>query len=119
MNSDFVPQIHVAMCRLACGVFILFGQLYGAPSFCSQPQSSGFSHYKKLEVSDGWFDVYELPGHVYAFYEPKQDQQVLSYLIVGQKRALSRARCVGRGHCIPNAAYSRFGPSRARSGAKN
>jgi hypothetical protein len=55
---------------------------------CKQGQSSTFSHYKKLDVSDGWFDVYQLPGNVYAFYEPRQDQQVLSYLIVGEKRAL-------------------------------
>jgi glyoxylase-like metal-dependent hydrolase (beta-lactamase superfamily II) len=55
---------------------------------CSQPQSSAFSHYKKLDISDGWFDVYQLPGRVFAFYEPRQEQEVLSYLIVGEKRAL-------------------------------
>jgi glyoxylase-like metal-dependent hydrolase (beta-lactamase superfamily II) len=84
MNSDFLPRIHVAM----CGVAFLFGQLCAAQAVCSQPQSGAFSHYKKLDVSDGWFDVYELPAHVYAFYEPRQDQQVLCYLIVGEKRAL-------------------------------
>ncbi len=59
------------------------------PSQCAhQPQSKAFSHYKKLSVSDGWFDVYQLPGQVYAIYEPRQEQEVLSYLIVGSKRAL-------------------------------
>jgi glyoxylase-like metal-dependent hydrolase (beta-lactamase superfamily II) len=66
----------------------LFAQCCRAQAVCSQPQSSAFSHYKKLDVSDGWFDVYQLPGHVYAFYEPRQEQEVLSYLIVGDKRAL-------------------------------
>ena len=66
----------------------LFNQLCAAPAVCSQPQSSAFSHYKKLSVTDGWFEVYELPGHVYAMYEPRQEQQVLCYLIVGNKRAL-------------------------------
>jgi len=44
--------------------------------------------FAKLDVSDGWFDVYQLPGLVYAFYEPRQEQEVFSYLIVGDKRAL-------------------------------
>src|SRR5271166_3219296 len=65
-----------------------FSQLCAAQVVCSQPQSKAFEHYKKLDVSDGWFDVYQLPGSVYAMYEPRQEQQVLSYLIVGGKRAL-------------------------------
>jgi glyoxylase-like metal-dependent hydrolase (beta-lactamase superfamily II) len=62
--------------------------LCAANAVCSQRESAAFTHYKKLPVSDGWFDVYELPGHVYAMYEPRQEQQVLCYLIVGDKQAL-------------------------------
>ena len=69
-------------------LFTLLAQVCGAQAVCTQPQSTAFSHYKKMDVSDGWFDVYQLPGHVYAFYEPRQEQEVLSYLIVGEKRAL-------------------------------
>jgi glyoxylase-like metal-dependent hydrolase (beta-lactamase superfamily II) len=65
-----------------------FSQFCAAQAVCSQPQSKAFEHYKKLDVSDGWFDVYQLPGSAYALYEPRQEQQVLSYLIVGDKRAL-------------------------------
>jgi len=70
------------------GLCSLFNQLVAAPAVCSQQQSGAFSRYKKLDVTDGWFDVYELPGNVYAIYEPRQEQQVLCYLIVGDKRAL-------------------------------
>jgi glyoxylase-like metal-dependent hydrolase (beta-lactamase superfamily II) len=70
------------------GLCFLLNQLWAAPAVCSQPQSKAFSHYKKLDVSDGWFDVYQLPGGVFAMYEPRQEQQVLCYLIVGEKRAL-------------------------------
>ena len=52
------------------------------------PKSSAFAHYTKLDVSDEWFEVYELPGRVYAIYEPRQEQLVISYLIVGDSRAL-------------------------------
>ncbi len=69
-------------------LFTLLAQVCGAQAVCTQPQSTAFSHYKKMDVSDGWFDVYQLPGHVYAFYEPRQEQEVLSYLILGEKRAL-------------------------------
>jgi glyoxylase-like metal-dependent hydrolase (beta-lactamase superfamily II) len=60
--------------------------------------SPAFAHYKKLEVTDGWFEVYELPGRVYAIYEPRQEQQVLCYLIIGDKRALLFDSGLGMGH---------------------
>jgi glyoxylase-like metal-dependent hydrolase (beta-lactamase superfamily II) len=82
-----LPSTHNIMLGVT-GLCSLFHQLWAAPAICSQRQSGAFSHYKKLDVSDGWFDVYELPGRVYAMYEPRQEQQVLCYLIVGDKRAL-------------------------------
>jgi glyoxylase-like metal-dependent hydrolase (beta-lactamase superfamily II) len=83
----FCPN-NPAIASSAALLFALSAQPSGAQPACPQPQSSTFSHYKKLNVSDGWFEVYQLPGRVYAFYEPRQEQQVLSYLIVGGKRAL-------------------------------
>jgi glyoxylase-like metal-dependent hydrolase (beta-lactamase superfamily II) len=85
-----MPRIHAtaSLASSAALLFALFVQHCGAQAVCPQPQSGAFSHYKKLDVSDGCFDVYQLPGHVYAFYEPRQEQEVLSYLIVGDKRAL-------------------------------
>jgi glyoxylase-like metal-dependent hydrolase (beta-lactamase superfamily II) len=77
-----------AIASSAAFLFALSAQLCGAQTVCPQPQSTAFSHYKKLDVTDGWFDVYQLPGNVYAFYEPRQEQEVLSYLIMGDKRAL-------------------------------
>src|SRR5258708_16511283 len=55
---------------------------------CDAPRSLVFSKYEKLEVTDGWFEVYRLPGNVYALYQPRQAEHVFSYLIVGEKRAL-------------------------------
>ena len=80
--------IYRAAYFVALGAFVSLASLHAAKISCPLPQSSTFSHYKKLAVSDGWFEVYQLPGNLYAFYEPRQDQQVLSYLIVGDKLAL-------------------------------
>jgi len=93
-----MPLARKSMLLGLAGLCSLTNQLWAAPAFCSQPESQAFSHYKKLGVSDGWFEVYELPGHVYAMYEPRQDQQVLCYLIVGEKRALLFDSGLGMGH---------------------
>ena len=37
---------------------------------------------------ENWFWIYALPANVYAFFEPYQDQEVFSYLILGEERAL-------------------------------
>jgi len=47
--------------------------------------------YKTLErvpVSDPWFEVYKPAPGVFAIYEPHQAEEVISYLIVGERRAL-------------------------------
>jgi glyoxylase-like metal-dependent hydrolase (beta-lactamase superfamily II) len=93
-----LPRIHWAARAVALSFLIPLALLRAAQITCPLPQSSAFSHYKKLAVSDGWFEVYQLPGNVYAFYEPRQDQQVLSYLIVGDKRALLFDSGLGIGH---------------------
>jgi glyoxylase-like metal-dependent hydrolase (beta-lactamase superfamily II) len=83
-----MQRIHRTAYLVALSFFLQLAPLHASQISCPLPQSSAFSRYKKLAVSDGWFEVYQLPGNVYAFYEPRQDQQVLSYLIVGDKRAL-------------------------------
>jgi glyoxylase-like metal-dependent hydrolase (beta-lactamase superfamily II) len=47
--------------------------------------------YKTLEVvatPDPWFEVYRVRAGVFAIYEPHQFEEVISYLVVGEKRAL-------------------------------
>lgn len=49
-----------------------------------------YKKYEKVEVKNGqgWFDVYRLPGQVYAICEPQHFQEVNVFLIIGQERAL-------------------------------
>ncbi len=49
-----------------------------------------YSKYEKVEVNNhqDWFDVYRLPGEVYAICEAQHFQEVNAYLIIGKERAL-------------------------------
>ena len=49
-----------------------------------------YSKYDHVEVknSRGWFEVYRLPGDVYAIAEPQQFQEVNFFLIIGDGRAM-------------------------------
>jgi len=42
--------------------------------------------FRLIETSEYWFDVYEVPGNVIAFFEPSQGQEVMSFLILGSER---------------------------------
>lgn len=49
-----------------------------------------YSKYQRVDIknSQGWFEVYRLPGEVYAICEPQHFQEVNSYLIIGKDRSL-------------------------------
>jgi glyoxylase-like metal-dependent hydrolase (beta-lactamase superfamily II) len=81
-------------CRLFSALFFI---LIAAPLFAQEPIPADWCRalprpeYKSLEripVSDPWFEVYKPSPGVFAIYEPHQAEEVISYLIVGQKRAL-------------------------------
>jgi glyoxylase-like metal-dependent hydrolase (beta-lactamase superfamily II) len=78
---------------------LFFSALFfaAAPLFVQQPIPSDWCRalprpkYKSLErvsISDPWFEVYQPTPKVFAIYEPHQSEEVISYLIVGDKRAL-------------------------------
>jgi len=48
---------------------------------------AGYSGLQKLESSQPWFEVYKIDPAVYAFYEPGQFEEVMSYLVVGGEKA--------------------------------
>lgn len=49
-----------------------------------------YSKYKKVDIKNGqgWFEVYDLPGDIYAICEPQHFQEVNSYLIIGSEKGL-------------------------------
>lgn len=47
-----------------------------------------FQQFRKIEQSQPWFEVYDIGNDIYAIYEPYQFQEVISYLIIGEEKAL-------------------------------
>lgn len=48
----------------------------------------GYANLEKIARSHSWFEVYRLPKSVFALYEPGHFQEVISYLVLGDTRAL-------------------------------
>lgn len=58
------------------------------PEWCKALPRPEYKSLERVRVSDPWFEVYRVASGVFAIYEPHQFEEVISYLIVGEKRAL-------------------------------
>src|SRR5215467_14487437 len=72
--------------------FITLGVLFVAPAqlpeWCRDLPRPEYRSLDRVAVSDKWFEVYRIRPGVFAIYEPHQSEEVISYLILGHKRAL-------------------------------
>ncbi|HKH99418.1 MAG TPA: MBL fold metallo-hydrolase [Candidatus Sulfotelmatobacter sp.] len=64
-----------------------FGQA-PTPKWCRALPRPEYKTLERVAISDPWFEVYKPAPNVFAIYEPHQAEEVISYLIIGQKRAL-------------------------------
>ena len=76
------------MFLLLAGIGTLLGRSAVAKSWCDQPPAPEFAMLKKIPVHSDWFVVYEVRPGVFAITEPRQAEQVISYLILGTRRAV-------------------------------
>jgi len=58
------------------------------PDWCRALPRPEYKTLERVAVADPWFEVYKPAAGVFAIYEPHQAEEVISYLIVGEKRAL-------------------------------
>ena len=58
------------------------------PEWCRALPRPEYKTLERVSVSDFWFEVYRVRPFVYAIYEPHQSEETISYLILGDKRAL-------------------------------
>jgi glyoxylase-like metal-dependent hydrolase (beta-lactamase superfamily II) len=58
------------------------------PEWCKNLPRPEFAQLKRVLPDDPWFEVYKVAPGTFAIYEPHQSEEVISYLIVGQKQAL-------------------------------
>ena len=84
--------------RFAISVLFILCSIFSAPARAqSQPNIPEWCkplprpEYKSLQrmlPDDPWFEVYKVAPQTFAIYEPHQSEEVISYLIVGQKQAV-------------------------------
>jgi glyoxylase-like metal-dependent hydrolase (beta-lactamase superfamily II) len=58
------------------------------PNWCGALPRPEYKTLHRIDVHSDWFEVYRIRPGVYAIYEPHQFEEVISYLIVGTRRAL-------------------------------
>ena len=58
------------------------------PEWCRDLPRPEYKTLPHVDVHSGWFEVYRVRPDIYAIYEPHQFEEVISYLIVGKRRAL-------------------------------
>ena len=58
------------------------------PAWCAKLPRPAYASLPPVSVPSDWFEVYRVDPDVYAIYEPRQWQEVISYLVVGRERAL-------------------------------
>jgi glyoxylase-like metal-dependent hydrolase (beta-lactamase superfamily II) len=56
--------------------------------WCSKLPRPGYKNLDRVPVDSNWFEVYRVRPGVFAIYEPHQYEEVISYLLMGSKRAL-------------------------------
>ena len=57
-------------------------------SFCDRLPRAAWAAFEKHPSSNDWFEVYAIESGIYAIYEPFQWQEVISWLIEGDEKAL-------------------------------
>ena len=56
--------------------------------WCKNLPRPAYSKLERVSTDDAWFEVYKIRPGVFAIYEPRQLEEVISYLIVGRDKAV-------------------------------
>ena len=78
-------KISAGLLFVVCLCSVMWGQ---TPEWCRDLPRPIYKTLERVNVPDPWFEVYRIRPGVFAIYEPKQSEEVISYLITGNKRAL-------------------------------
>ena len=89
------PRILASLARSSSLVWLLFAPAIAQkpaeplrPDWCRELPRPEYKSLERGHVASSWFEVYRVRPDVYAIYEPHQFEEVISYLIVGRRRAL-------------------------------
>jgi glyoxylase-like metal-dependent hydrolase (beta-lactamase superfamily II) len=84
-------KLHHAFWLLILSHAMSFAQTSGEPfrpEWCRQLPRAEYKALERVDVGSDWFEVYRIRPGVFAVYEPHQFEEVISYLIVGEQRAI-------------------------------
>ena len=83
-----LPKLFIVLIAwLASSPSTLLGQA-AVPEWCRPLPRPEYKSLERVPVSDPWFEVYKAARGVFAIYEPHQSEETISYLVLGEKRAL-------------------------------
>src|SRR5215469_2165281 len=68
-------------------VFLTSLTLAQKPEWCRNLPRPEYAKLHRVKVADPWFEVYRIRPGVFAIYEPHQSEEIISYLILGSRRA--------------------------------
>ncbi len=84
---SFSKLINVLIACLGCSWSGVCGQA-AVPEWCRPLPRPEYKSLERVPTSDPWFEVYKVTAGVFAIYEPHQSEETISYLVLGDKRAL-------------------------------
>jgi glyoxylase-like metal-dependent hydrolase (beta-lactamase superfamily II) len=58
------------------------------PDWCRKLPRPQYQHLERVPSADPWFEVYRIAVGVFAIYEPHQSEEAISFLILGERRAV-------------------------------
>jgi len=92
MHRAGVPLVVCLTIGLAINLMIpaplLFAQEPIPSDWCRALPRPEYKDLERIPISDPWFEVYKVAPAVFAIYEPHQAEEVISYMIAGEKQAL-------------------------------
>lgn len=105
LNSSIPPPARQSRCSIilrvnfrrnplaksvAIFLFLVLGAALAAqtPDWCRNLPRPAYRKLERVKVADAWFQVYRVQPDVFAIYEPRQSEEVISYLILGNTRAV-------------------------------
>ncbi len=85
-NRTMSKQVRILTCVALLEVAVIAQTQI--PEWCRPHPRPEYKSLHRVNVSDPWFEVYEVRPGVFALYEPHQAEEIISYLIVGEKQSL-------------------------------
>lgn len=75
--------------RILLIVFCLLTSSFAqTPDWCKRLPRPQYDKLERVKIPDPWFEVLKIRPGVYAIYEPHQFEEVISYLIIGTRKAI-------------------------------